>query len=151
MMYTGLLHFHSALRYLVLIFLLVTIIKSFAGWLGKKEYSSLDNKLSLFTLIAVHTQFLIGLILYFVSPRVKQALSDMGTAMQNSELRFWAVEHISTMIIAVVLITVGRSTSKKTMEATGKHKKVALFFLIGLLLILFAIPWPFSRVPRPWF
>ena len=150
-MYTGLLHLHSALRYIVLIMLIVAIIKAFDGWLNKKLYTSADNKLSLFTLIATHTQFLIGLILYFISPLVERALSDMGAAMKETTLRFWAVEHISMMLVAVVLITIGRSSSKKVVDAVKKHKRIALFFLIGLIIILAAIPWPFNRVPRPWF
>lgn len=150
-MYTGLLHLHSTLRYIVLIMLIVAIFKAFDGWLNKKAYTSADNKLNLFTLIATHTQFLIGLILYFISPLVQRALSDMGTAMKETTLRFWAVEHIAMMLVAVVLITIGRSSSKKAVDAVKKHKRVALFFLIGLIIILAAIPWPFSRVPRPWF
>jgi hypothetical protein len=55
------------------------------------------------------------------------------------------------MLVAVVLITIGRSSSKKAVDAVKKHKRIALFFLIGLIIILAAIPWPFSRVPRPWF
>lgn len=150
-MYTGLLHLHSALRYLVLVMLILAVIKAFAGWLNKKEYTSTDNKLALFTLIATHTQFLVGLVLYFISPIVQRALSDMGAAMKEPMLRFWAVEHIAMMLVAVVMITIGRSSSKKAIDAVKKHQRVALFFLIALILILVAIPWPFSRVPRPWF
>lgn len=150
-MYTGLLHLHSALRYIVLILLVFAIIKAFAGWFGKKPYTGADDKLSLFTLISTHTQFLIGLILYFISPIVQSALSDMGSAMKEPTLRFWAVEHITMMLLAVVMITIGRSSSKKMADAIKKHQRVAIFFLIALVLILAAIPWPFSRVPRPWF
>jgi hypothetical protein len=131
--------------------LIVAIIKAFDGWLNKKEYTGTDNKLSLITLIVVHTQFLVGLVIYFISPLVQRALSDMGAAMKETTLRFWAVEHIAMMLVAVVLITIGRSSSKKAVDAVIKHKRIALFFLIGLIIILAAIPWPFSRVPRPWF
>ena len=150
-MYTGLLHLHSALRYLVLIMLVVAIIKALDGWLNKKAYTAADNKISLVTLILTHTQFLVGLVLYFVSPLVQRALADMGAAMKETTLRFWAVEHIAMMLAGVILITVGRSSSKKAIDAIVKHKRIAIFFLIGLIIILAAIPWPFSRVPRPWF
>lgn len=150
-MYTGLLHLHSALRYLVLIMLILAIIKAFDGWFNKKEFTDTDNKISLITLIVTHTQFLVGLILYFISPIVQRALSDMGAAMKDTTLRFWAVEHIALMLVAVVMITIGRISSKKAVAAVKKHQRVALFFLIGLVLMLLVIPWPFSRVPRPWF
>lgn len=150
-MYTGLLHLHSALRYIVVILLVIAIIKAFTGWFGQKPFTEGDRKLGLFTLISVHVQLLIGLILYFVSPVVQSALSDMGSAMKNPELRFWAVEHIATIIIGIVLITVGYSTAKRATSDLVKFKRIALFYLIGFVLIMTAIPWPFSGVPRPWF
>lgn len=150
-MYTGLLHLHSALRYLVLILLIISIIKAFSGWFGKRTFTASDRKLSLFTMIGIHTQLLVGLILYFISPTVKAALADMGQAMQDAVLRFWAVEHISTNIIAIILITVGYSTAKRAEADRTKFIRIALFYLIGFILIMAVIPWPFSRVDRGWF
>lgn len=103
----------------------------------------------MFGLMSVHIQFVIGLILYFVSPIVRMALSDMGGAMKNSELRFWSVEHTLMMLVAIVMITIGYSKAKRS-ELSG-HKFIAIFYLIGLLVILAAIPWPFSAHPRPYF
>lgn len=150
-MYIGLLHLHSALRYIVLILLIVAIIQAFSGWFGNKTFTPSHRKLSLFTLIAVHTQLLIGLILYFISPTVKSALANMGEAMGDPVLRFWAVEHIATNIIAIVLITLGYSTAKRATMDKAKFTRIALFYLIGFVLIMAAIPWPFSRVDRGWF
>ncbi|WPP49379.1 cytochrome B [Catalinimonas niigatensis] len=150
-MYTGLLHLHSALRYVVLILLIIAVINALMKWQGKKEFKPVDKKIYLFTLIATHTQLLIGLILYFVSPIVDQAYADFGAAMKDAMLRFWAMEHFALMLIAIILITIGYSSSKKVVDAVVKHKKIAIFFLLGLVLILFAIPWPFSNVARPWF
>jgi Na+-driven multidrug efflux pump len=132
-MYTGLLHTHSMLRYLVLVFLLVVIVTSLAGWLGKKPYKKLDNKLSLYLFISTHLQLLVGLILYFVSPWVK------FSEMSNRDFRYWTVEHVSMMLIAVVLITLGRTTSKKMTDDTAKHKRLFLFNLIALVIVVVAI------------
>lgn len=150
-MYTGLLHTHSFLRWIVLILLVVTVIKAFAGWLGKKTYAPADNKLSLFTMIAVHTQFLVGLVLYFISDLVKAGWSDFGAAMKEPMLRFWTIEHNLGMLVAIALITIGRISLKKTPDDILKYKKTALYFFFGLLIILISIPWPFSTVPRPLF
>jgi cation transport ATPase len=148
-MYTGLLHLHSFLRYAVLFFLLLAVIKSFSGWLGKKPYTAADNKLSLITIIVVHVQLLVGLGLYFISPLVQTG--NMAEAMKDKVFRFFTVEHSAMMLAAVVLITVGRSLSKRAANDLAKHKKTAFFFLIGLIIILLAIPWPFSSVARGWF
>jgi hypothetical protein len=149
-MFSALIYTHSVLRWIILILLIVTIVKAFAGWLGRKEFTATDNKLGLYTMISLHIQLLIGFILYFVSPTVKTGLADMGNAMRNTELRYWAVEHALVMIIAIILITVGRVSARKATTSLLKHKKTAIYFLIGLILILSRIPFPFTTVSRPW-
>lgn len=135
-MYGTFLLLHSVVRYVVLILLLVLIVKSLMGWMNKSEFKPGDNKISLFTLIATHTQFLLGLILYlFVSPFVK----FNSETMSNRDLRYWTVEHLLMMLIAVVLITIGRSTMKKLPDGTSKHKRLFIFNTIALVLILAAI------------
>ncbi|MBL7844973.1 MAG: cytochrome B [Cyclobacteriaceae bacterium] len=134
-MHTGLLHTHSLLRYFVLIMLVVVVVIALQKWLGKKPYSGLDNKLGLYLFIFTHLQLLIGLILYVVSPVVQ---FNAGT-MKNAELRYWAVEHISLNIIAIVLITLARTTSKKMAEDSAKHKRMFLFNGLALLLIIVSL------------
>lgn len=139
-MYTGLLHLHRTVAYLVLVILLVTIIKSIIGRLGNKPYQKIDNVLSLVSLIGVHSQFLIGIILYFVSPIIKVGLSDVGAAMKNADVRFFLVEHIITMIIGIILITIGRSKTKRV-DQYLKFKTQSLWFLLGYIFILARVPW----------
>lgn len=150
-MYTGLLHLHSALRYVVLALLIITIAKAFIGWFGKKDYTTGDNKLSLFTFISAHTQLLIGLILFGISPVVKAGMADMATAMKDPIMRFWTVEHALSMVVAIAIITLGRIMSKKGTTDAAKHRRIAIYYLLALILIFSAIPWPFSAVARPWF
>jgi len=149
-MLTGLLHIHSLLRYLILFFLVITVLKSFSGWFGKKQYLPGDKKMSLFTLITAHLQLVLGLVLYFISPNVQAGPANMGEAMKNPTLRFWAVEHISMMIIAIILITLGYSLAKRGKDDVTKHKRTAMFFLLALIVIFVAIPWPWSAVARGW-
>lgn len=149
-MLTGFLHIHSLLRYVILLLLLITILKSFSGWFGKKQYLPGDKKLALFTLITAHLQLVLGLVLYFISPNVKQGMADMGAAMKDPGLRFWTVEHIGMMIIAIILITLGYSLAKRGKEDEAKHKRTAIFFLLALVVIFLAIPWPWSAVARGW-
>ncbi|GAB3340672.1 cytochrome B [Larkinella ripae] len=147
MFYTILLRAHSGLRWIVLVLLLAAIVTAFRKWQARDEYTAGDNKLYLFTLIATHTQFLIGLILYFISPKVPLGTGvDFGTIMRESLYRFYTVEHLAGMLIAVVLITIGRSKSRRLSNAIQKHRTVFVFFGLGLVLILVSIPWPF-RIP----
>lgn len=134
-MYEALLYSHSYIRFAVLILLLVVVITSFVGWLGKKHYTGTDNKLSLFLFIATHLQLLLGLILYIVSPWVQFS----GSTMKDKILRYWTVEHIFVMLTAVILITVARISAKKMSSSGAKHKRLFIFNLIALLLILVGI------------
>lgn len=134
-MYNALLVTHSYLRYILLILLIVVIITSLMGLINKKPYTSTDNKLSLFLFISTHLQLLLGLILFFVSPAVEFS----GDAMKDPTARYWLVEHNTAMIIAIVLITLGRSTSKKMTDSQSKHRRMFIFNLIALAIILIAI------------
>jgi hypothetical protein len=132
-MYGTFLLLHSAVRYIVLILIVVLIIKSLMGWMQKSEFTSGDNKVSLFTLIATHTQFLLGLILYFISPFV------VFSGERDRMAGYWTFEHTSMMLIAVVLITVGRSTMKKLPDGPSKHKRLFIFNLIAVIIVIAAI------------
>lgn len=132
-LYTGLLHSHSGLRWIVLALMIVAGGKSLMGWMKNASYEAIDNKLSLFTLIATHTQILIGLILYFVSPKVDFA------NMADSTTRYFTVEHGFLMLIVAVLITIGRSKSKKIEIGHKKHKTVALFYLVSLAIVVLTV------------
>lgn len=142
-MYPALLLIHSILRYVLLVLMLLALARALPGWMKKQTYTTTDRKLALFTVISAHTQLLIGLALYFISPIVKTGLANMGSAMKDRILRFYTVEHISMMIIAIALITIGSVAAKRAQEETKKHKRVFILFLLALLVIFASIPWPF--------
>ncbi|HET6544657.1 MAG TPA: cytochrome B [Chryseolinea sp.] len=139
-MYTGLLHTHSLLRYFILIALVVVIVKAVIGLMQKQPYGKWDNKLSLYLFIFTHMQLLAGLILYFVSPFVKFG----STTMSDKVTRYWTVEHIFAMLIAVVLITLARTTSKRMSNDAAKHKRMAIFNFVALVVIV-AMIWLSGR------
>ncbi|HTN19014.1 MAG TPA: hypothetical protein VL125_00990 [Pelobium sp.] len=139
-MYTGLLHLHSILRYVVLILVLLSIFQAFTA--GNKPYTPANKKVNLFALISAHTQLLIGLVLYFISPKVD------FSQMSDPITRYWNVEHISMMILAIVLITIGYSKSKKAIEAKAKHRAIYIYYTIAIVVVLLAI---FTMKDRnPW-
>lgn len=143
-MYDFLLILHSLLRYALLFAAVFAIYRAFTGWQGKQPYTALDNKASVFLVMFMHTQLLIGFLLYFVfSP-----FADMAMDMKNPVIRFWKVEHIALMILAVVLFQVGRIVSKKATEDVIKHKKAFIFYTVGFVILMAGIPWPFSKVAR---
>jgi uncharacterized membrane protein len=136
-MYSTLFGLHSGLRYIVLLLLAVALLLSLVGLFGKKPYSEMNRKVNLFAMISTHTQFLVGLILYFFSPMVN--FSNMAEAMKDATTRYWTVEHSVMMLFSIVLITIGHSRSKKAKDAVNKHRAVALYYGLAVLVILVAI------------
>ncbi len=150
MLYSILLPVHSFVRWLLVIAVVVAVARAFMGWFGKKAFTALDNKIGLAFTSLLDLQLLIGLILYVISPILQTAFQNFGGAMSNTQMRFFAVEHILMMVIAVVLAHVGRALSKKASTDVLKHRQAAIWFGLALLVMLLAIPWPFSPVSRPW-
>ncbi len=136
-MYTGLLHTHSGMRYIVLALLILTIAKAFTGWIKQSNFGKLDNRLAFLSMLFIHLQLLVGLVLYFVSPKVM--LTDMATAMKTPVIRYYTVEHLLLMLIVVALITIGRIASKKKVLDTQKHKTIAVYYGLSLAIILVTV------------
>lgn len=145
-LYPILIHMHSIFRWVALILIVMAIIDAVIMLKAKYKPVVKDSKWKLFAMIILHVQFIIGLILYFISPKV---IFD-AVSMKNSMQRFFLVEHIALMIIAIVLITVGHVKSKRAVDNIRKQKLVIVYYGIGLLLILLSIPWPFRNFGAGW-
>lgn len=128
---------HSGWAYIALLVLVIAVINAIIGLTSKKEFTAKDRKIALFGLIGTHVQLLFGLILYFVSPL---GLSSLGQ-MSDKALRLTSLEHPLINIIAITLITIGWSKHKKLTTSKSKFKTFAIFYSLGLLLILSRIPW----------
>jgi uncharacterized membrane protein SirB2 len=133
--YTIFKYAHSGLRYIVVILLLLAIIQSLAGWFGKKAYTEGNRKVNLFAMISAHTQLLFGLVLYFLSPFVQFS----ANTMKDATTRYWTVEHITMMIAALVFITIGHAKSKRANTPEAKHKTIAIFYILAVLIIVVAL------------
>jgi hypothetical protein len=133
---------HSYWAYLVLLILILATVNALVKTFGDKEYSAKDFRISLFALIVSHIQLLVGLVLYFVSPRL-QAFSElgMGGVMKDAVNRLYLVEHPFVNIVAVALITIGYSKHKKKLTSQAKLKPIAIFYTLALVLFLSRIPW----------
>lgn len=134
-MYIGLLHLHSNLPYLLFLLMVVVIIKSLVGWISAKSFDKLTKQLVLFSMIVAHIQWTVGVILYFVSDKVR----PIGEAMGDSLLRLYALEHPLLMTIAVVLLTIARSKSKRSMESK-QYRTTFIYFSLALISIVLCLP-----------
>ncbi len=142
-MYTGLLHLHNILRWVILILLLIALVQSFTK-------NNSVKKVSLWLLISAHITLILGLFQYFNSETVGfhlvENMGGFGNVMKDGFARFWVVEHITAMIAAIILITMARGKTKKENYNAAKW-----LYLIALVLIMAAVPWPFREaIARPW-
>jgi hypothetical protein len=153
-MYTASLVFHNLCRWGVLLFGIWAVFNALSGITGKKAYSASDNRGSLLFMIFCDIQLLIGLFLFFKYgwfDKLKQGMSYL--ADHDRPGLYFTMEHGLMMIIAWLLVHIGRIAVKKAGTDAGKHKRSLVFFGLGLLIILISIPWPFRNVDtaRPWF
>ena len=149
-MYNGLLGLHSLLRWIILLLLIINLFRSLVN--ADSPFTEYDKKWNLRLLIFTQVNIVLGLYQYFFGDKGFAFFTQFGAAvMKDSYMRFWAVEHITGMIIAVVLITISRSVAKKDILALKKNKRLATLYIIALIIILASIPWPFRFDNVPWF
>jgi len=133
---------HSYWAYLAVLLLVLAFVNALIGLTKNKEFSDKDLRISLFTLIVVHIQLILGFIVYYVSPYYESMREiGMGATMKDAGIRLYTVEHPLMMILAIVLITIGFSKHKKQTTDKGKFKTLTIFYGLGLLFVLSRIPW----------
>ena len=148
-MYNALLHAHSGLRWVALILLVTAIFNAVKGK-SSGEYLKKDKMINLFAMILLHTQLLIGTLLSFVSGKINYHEGWMTE--KPGIFRFFGLEHWLMMVIAIVLVTIGRKKAEKADAPIVKHQKIVVWYTIGLIVILAAIPWPFrAALGGQWF
>ena len=142
-MITGIQHLHGTLRWVVLVLLLLSIVKAFTGMSSGRAFGDGDRKRGLFTMISLHLQLVLGLALYFG----KGWAAKLGDAevMADTVQRFFSLEHMVTMLLAVILGTFGHSLAKRASDDRSKFRRQAIWFTVSLVLILSSIPWPFRE------
>lgn len=151
-MYPILLAIHSLVRWLVLLSLLFALYRAYRGWLAHKPYTAFDNTVRHTTATIAHIQLILGLWLYFISPIVDYFLHHFQEAVHERQIRFFGMEHSTVMLTAIVVITIGSAKARRKPTDAARFRTMAIWFTIGLVLILSSIPWAFSPlISRPYF
>lgn len=148
----GLLHTHNLLRWVILIFLLLSIFRQMTA--GNQPFGGRDKAFGLPLLIAAHLTLIIGIYQWATGPWGLKMIQNngMGEVMKDSVMRFWAVEHPFTMLLAIMFITIGYGQRKSKHTARVQHRRALIFYFLALVAVLLAVPWPFREVVgRPWF
>jgi uncharacterized membrane protein len=146
-LYSAMLHIHSVGRWIVLLLLLFAILNSLIA--GNRPYIRTDNRLGLLLTISADIMLLVGAYLWYVGPRGYKTYVQMGSmsaVMKDAFARFFVVEHLVGMLIAIILIHIGKTQGRKKISDRSKHRRTMIFYLLALLIILASVPWPFRAL-----
>jgi hypothetical protein len=147
-MYPVILALHNIVRWIVVITAILALVRSYRGWLRKGDWTDADRRAGVFFTSAMDTQLLLGLLLYlFFSPITRAALSNFGAAMRDPGARFFALEHLLYMFVAVVFAHLGSAFSKKAAQPADRHRGAAIWYTLAALAIVLGMPWTRPLLP----
>lgn len=147
-MYFILITLHSIFRWAVVISLLFAICRGLRGWTGRHLFSTFDNSVRHVTATIAHVQLMLGYVLYFNSPLVAYFRAHYHDAVKQLDFLFFGLLHIIGMTISVIVITIGSSMAKRQSNDKDQFRTMTIWFIIGLIIIFIAIPWPFSPLAK---
>lgn len=152
MLYPALLALHSWMRWVVLIGLILCLFRAYRGWLFPRPYARLDNQVRIGTVASVHLQLILGTWLYVISPIVHYFYAHFTEAVHINNIRFFGMEHVTMMVIAIAVMTIGSARTRRKKTDREKFRTMAIWFTIAVMLIFISIPWRFSPfTARPYF
>lgn len=150
-MYQTLTFYHSFFRWLVLASLLLAIYRAGRGLVKRSAFARYDNLTRHWTATVAHIQLIIGITLYSQSPLIKYFWANKHEALKHLDATFFALIHMILMMTAIAVITIGSALAKRRLSHEAKFKTMLTWFVIALLIIFIAIPWPFSPLAnRPY-
>lgn len=143
-MLTGFLHLHNVLRYLIIIAAVWAIIKLIQAKKANKPFGKSEKTPSLLYMIFMDIQLVLGVALFFFTNYITK-LKEVAFSDWDKVSQFFLREHLPIMILSLIFVHIGHSAAKKS-----KYSKAITFFIISLVLIIAAVPWPFRDLGRGW-
>jgi hypothetical protein len=149
--YPAVLTIHSWLRWVALLLGVAATTNAFRHRADTSERPR-GRWWDTFFMLALDLQVLFGLLLYLgLSPFTREAMTNVGAALRDPALRFWAITHASTMFVSVVAVRAGRvfAMGEKTSAARRNGRYVC--FGIAVIAMVVGVPWPGLANGRPLF
>lgn len=150
-MYETLTFLHNVSRWLVLCGILVALVAAARGMMRKSVFGAASNSIRHWSATLAHVQLVLGMLLYFRSPAIRFYWSHTEVRSAHPELGFFSLLHPLCMLVAVTLLSVGSGLAKRRDGDAGKHRTILIWYGAALLIMLLAVPWPFSPLAaRPY-
>ena len=144
--------YHSLVRWLVLLTLICCIVRAIKGYKSNAVFTRADDALRHWTATTAHIQLVIGILIYTQSPIVKYLWKNFSIAIKEKEFWFFGLLHILLMLSAIGVISTGSALAKRRQGDKEKFKTILQWYAAALIIIIVAIPWPFSPFAhRPYF
>ena len=141
---------HSWLRWAVILTTLMTLVGALQARSAGRAWTPADRRSSAIFVGMIDLQVLLGLVLYvWLSPVTDAAFKDFKAAMHDPQLRFFAVEHITSMFIALIIAHTFSVLARRGKTPKQQHGRLALGAGLALLCFLVGMPWPFLAYGRP--
>lgn len=142
MFYNIVLALHNIVRWVVLITAILALVRAYLGWIQSRQWAARDRQVSVYYTSALDTQFLLGLILFFISPWTRALITgNFSGMMSDPTMRFFSIEHVPFMILAVVFAHIGSARARRASDSASKFRQSAIFFSLSMLVIILMIPW----------
>jgi hypothetical protein len=151
MMYPAVLAIHSWLRWAAL---LLGVAATFNAFLHRADTGERPQggRWDTFFMLALDLQVLFGVLLYFgLSPLTRVAMNNVGMALRDPGLRFWAITHVAMMVVALVAVRAGRVFAIGDRTSRARRNGRYICFAIAVVAMVAGVPWPGLWNGRPLF
>lgn len=150
-MHTVLLGLHSLIRWVVLFFGIVAALRGIFGWARGAPWTATDERVGFWAVMSMDLQALVGILLYvrFIAV-TDSSFHNRALVMSDPTLRFFTVEHVVIMIVALALLHIARVRIRRASEPVARHRTAAVLISLSMILVLVGIPWPWLSYGRPW-
>lgn len=147
-MYPVVLGLHNVLRWVVLAAGIWAVLLAWQGWMGRRTWTAREAKAARAFVIALDVQLLVGVLLYaFFSPLTRQGMQDMGAAMRDPAVRYFMVEHVAMMLLAIVAAHVGVALVRRAATDSARFQRASIWLGVALAAILGFVPWARPLLP----
>lgn len=139
-----LLIFHSYFRWIVLLIMLVQLVWILVNDKQHKIFTTKDFKILLLFTGIFNIQLILGWALYLNSILVDSFWQDVAKGIKNRQLRFFGLEHMSMMTLAIVMLNITTFRTRHRINKRDSFRFLWKNYLWIVLIILSSIPWSFS-------
>jgi len=116
---------------------LVLVFFAIKGLIFKGEYSKRNTNLEYVYIGLLYLGLVLGITLYFfVDPNEDLSRVPIEELQKKHSTEFWAIEHFSVMIFALLIAQIGKLFTSKAITSKDKFKYALFYYGIATCIVL---------------